>query len=33
MTLGNMRALGVKRLLAACLNDACRHQRLVDVSS
>jgi hypothetical protein len=32
MTLGNMRELGVKRLLASCLNDACRHQGLVDVS-
>ena len=26
MTLGNMRELGVKRLIASCLNDACRHQ-------
>jgi hypothetical protein len=33
MTLGNMRQLGVKRLLASCLNDACRHQGLVDLSS
>jgi hypothetical protein len=33
MTPGNMRALGVERLLASCLNDACRHQGLVDVSS
>jgi hypothetical protein len=33
MTLGNMRHLGVQRLLASCLNDACRHQGLVDVSS
>ena len=32
MTLGNMRALGVKRLLASCLNDACKHQGLIDVS-
>jgi hypothetical protein len=31
MTLGNMRELGVQRLIASCLNDACRHQ--VDVSS
>ena len=23
MTLGNMRELGVKRLIAPCLNDAC----------
>jgi hypothetical protein len=33
MTLGNMRELGVQRLVATCLNDACRHQGLVDVSS
>jgi hypothetical protein len=33
MTLGNMRQLGVKRLLASCLNDACRHTALIDVSS
>ena len=33
MTLDNMRALGVRRLLASCLNDACRHQALIDVSS
>ena len=32
MTLGNMRALGVQRLIASCLNDACRHQGLVEVS-
>jgi hypothetical protein len=25
MTLGNMRELGVQRLIASCLNDACRH--------
>jgi hypothetical protein len=31
MTLGNMRALGVQRLLASCLNDACRHTALIDV--
>ena len=24
MTLGNMRRLGVQRLVAYCLNDACR---------
>jgi hypothetical protein len=24
MTLGNMRHLGVQRLVASCLNDACR---------
>ena len=28
MTLGNMRDLGVQRLLVACLNDACRYQAL-----
>ena len=33
MTLGNMRELGVQRFIASCLNDACRHQGLVDVSS
>jgi hypothetical protein len=33
MTLGNMRQLGVQRLIASCLNDACRHQGLIDVSS
>jgi hypothetical protein len=33
MTLGNMRELGVQRLIAYCLNDACRHQALIDVSS
>jgi hypothetical protein len=32
MTLGNMRALGVQRLVASCLIDACRHQGLIDVS-
>ena len=32
MTLGNMRRLGVQRLVATCLNDACRHQELIDVS-
>jgi hypothetical protein len=29
MTLGNMRDLGVQRLLASCLNDACRHVALI----
>jgi hypothetical protein len=29
MTLGNMRTLGS---IASCLNDACRHQGLIDVS-
>ena len=33
MTLGNMRQLGVQNLVAFCLNDACRHTALVDVSS
>jgi hypothetical protein len=32
MTLGNMRQLGVHRLVASCLKDACRHQGLIDVS-
>jgi hypothetical protein len=32
MTLDNMRHLGVQRLVATCLNDACRHQGLIDVS-
>jgi hypothetical protein len=33
MTLGNTRALGVQRLIASCLNDACLHAALIDVSS
>jgi hypothetical protein len=33
MTLGNLRELGVQNLIAFCLNDACRHQALIDVSS
>ena len=32
MTLGNMRELGVQRLIAPCINDACRHTALIDVS-
>jgi hypothetical protein len=32
MTLGDMRDLGAQRLIASCLNDACRHQALIDVS-
>ena len=32
MTLGNMRELGVQQLIASCLNDACRHTALIDVS-
>ena len=33
MDLENMRLQGVRRLIAYCLNDACRHQALIDVSS
>ena len=33
MTLGNVRELGVQNLIAFCLNDACRHQALIDVSN
>ena len=33
MTLGNMRRLGVQNLVAFCLNDACRHTALIDVSN
>jgi hypothetical protein len=33
MTLGNMRKLGVQRLVAYCPNPACRHEELIDVSS
>jgi hypothetical protein len=29
MTLGNMRELGVHKLVASCLNDACRHVALI----
>jgi hypothetical protein len=32
MTLGNMRELGVERLVAHCLNPKCLHEGLVDVS-
>ena len=32
MTLGNMRHLGVQHLVATCLNDACRHHGVIDVS-
>ena len=32
MTLGNMRQLRVRHLIASCLNDACHHQGLIDVS-
>ena len=33
MTLGDMRRLGVQNLVAFCLNDACRHTALIDVSA
>lgn len=33
MTLGNIRELGVRNLIAYCHNDACRHQAAIDVSS
>ena len=33
MDLANMRKQGVTRLIAYCLNDACRHQALVEVWS
>jgi hypothetical protein len=32
MTLADMRELGVHHLIAFCLNDACRHTALIDVS-
>jgi hypothetical protein len=32
MTLGNMGQLRVRHLIASCLNDACLHQGLIDVS-
>jgi hypothetical protein len=32
MTLGDMRQLGVRRLVASCLNPSCRHDGLIDVS-
>jgi hypothetical protein len=31
MTLGNMRELGVQKLIASCLNDACRRTALIEV--
>ena len=31
MTLGNMRALGVRGLAGYCLNPNCRHQTVVSV--
>jgi hypothetical protein len=33
MDLANMRRQGVRSLIAFCLNDSCRHQALIDVSS
>ena len=33
MDLANMRRQGVRTLMAYCLNDACRHQAVSDVSS
>ena len=33
MTLGNMRHLGLRRLVAHCLNPACRHDGPIDVAS
>ena len=33
MALGNMRELGVQRLIASCLSNACRHTALINVSS
>ena len=32
LTLGNMRHLGVQRLVAYCLTPSCRHEGLIDVS-
>jgi hypothetical protein len=32
MDIANMRRQGVHHLIAFCLNDACRHQALIDVS-
>ena len=31
--LANMRRQGVRRLIAFCLNDACRHQAIIEVWS
>jgi hypothetical protein len=31
-TLGDMRELGVQRLVAYCLNPSCRHEGLIEVS-
>jgi hypothetical protein len=31
MDLANMRRQGVRSLIAYCLNDACRHQAVIEV--
>ncbi len=33
MDLANMRRQGVHHLIAYCLNNSCRHQAIIDVSS
>ena len=33
MDLANMRLQGVHHLICYCMNDACRHQAIFDVSS
>jgi hypothetical protein len=33
MDLDNMRRQGVRRLIAFCLNDSCRHQAVIEVWS
>jgi hypothetical protein len=33
MDLANMRRQGVQHLICYCLNDACRHQSIINVSS
>ena len=33
MTLGEMRELGIRHLWLSCLNRACQHDALVDMSS
>jgi hypothetical protein len=33
MTLGEMRELGIRHLWISCLNRACQHDALLDVSS
>jgi hypothetical protein len=33
MDLANMRRQGVRSLIAYCLNDSCRHQTAIDVST